>query len=337
MSSCWEHLPGPLLLSQYAVSNPVFINNNDIVVCCKTGGVVLLQKYDIHKGSWLHIVDCARNDLPNLNWNEETNEFYMYKKHELEIYNVETKKFKRYATILDVYAHQYTIVNGDFHVIGGYISRDHMIWDPKTERFISQYTFPTYEWDKCLENAGCVYVASRNMLLLFGGYDAGIIQPLDAIWKYDLMKKQWKKVSTLPLALQSFGFALTFDEKYIIIFGGMSSDFHYNHDIWIMNVDTFDVKKSKIKCPGYDEEIDPEEIDSEWKAVVANDRNRMGVVVTGFIRKCWLEEEIVKNLMFPPYDVIQLIKTWCVMDNVHLISREGDHWRMSVTDLLNSV
>ena len=93
---------------------------------------------------------------------------------------------------------------------------------------------------------------SKQKLVLFGGYDYAITQSvkdLDDIWCYDINEDKWSMINIkLPIGMNSFGYSITPDQRYVIIFGGEVKD-KLVDDIWIWDLQTMEFIKSELKCP----------------------------------------------------------------------------------------
>ena len=108
-------------------------------------------------------------------------------------------------------------------------------------------------WIQCNTCLGAVYLRKKNTFLVFGGYDVGSAEKrLDGIWRFDInVGKKWEKSDvTLPYKMDSFGWVLTNDERYVILFGGaVNGRNEWSDDILIWNMESMVITMSDIKCP----------------------------------------------------------------------------------------
>ena len=79
-------------------------------------------------------------------------------------------------------------MDNQLHIIGGYDSKKHIIFDPVTKKFIDHYSFDMDGVKYGLSGPGLVYVKNKKLLYLMGGYDDGgeteQERRLDKIWRY---------------------------------------------------------------------------------------------------------------------------------------------------------
>merc|ERR1712176_1377402 len=132
------------------------------------------------------------------------------------------------------------------HIIGGTQSNKHYILRPKLQRFKQIHVFK--EYPNGFSSHSAVFIKSQNKLLLFGG--CANFDCLDTIYSFCLYECKWTKLTkTLPIALKNAFCILSGNEKFILIFGGFVSGFYkkQNEDIYVMDVDTFQFRKCKIR------------------------------------------------------------------------------------------
>ena len=119
--------------------------------------------------------------------------------------------------------------------------------------------------------------------------------------------------------MQLFGYILTFDEKYILIFGGDIQNIQ-SDTIYILDFENETFNKSAIKCP----------LTDAFVACIALE-NINKSVVNGYIK-----EYIGIGLQMVPQDIIQLIWNWCSNSVVHLFDSSKRHWKIDVDKILTS-
>ena len=107
----------------------------------------------------------------------------------------------------------------------------------------------------------------------------------------------------LPFNIQLFGYVLTTDEKYVIIFGGWDQAIWGDgDDIYIWNLESMEFRKSEKKCP----------TKSQFHACI------MGyqvddLLVHGYLRMCSKDD-----IEYLPQDIVKLVGHWCCNDFLHL-------------------
>ena len=135
------------------------------------------------------------------------------------------------------------MISNEFHVIGGFSNKKHLIWNVNKDAFDEIYTFNELDCGLCAP--GFTYLKIQNSFLLFGGYDDH--SKLDTIYKYSLNTKKWIKCKErLLIKTSNFGIVVTKNEQYCIIIGGFGNDCNA---IQIINLLNMNMKLSKIKCP----------------------------------------------------------------------------------------
>ena len=82
------------------------------------------------------------------------------------------------------------VIDGKLHIIGGDNNKSHFVWNSENIGFDEIHQF---ELNKKLGDVGCVYIKSKNIILVLGGYDQNDIEfDVDTIYSYDLQEKAWK-------------------------------------------------------------------------------------------------------------------------------------------------
>ena len=141
-------------------------------------------------------------------------------------------------------------IDGKIHVFGGKSCNSHFILDSNTNEFNKIADID--EKRDGITCGGSVYVKSKNCVLCFGGYDLGTNKTrLNGVYQYKLSTQKWQTMDVvLPYKMDSFGWILTNDERYIILFGGGIDDHNtWNDDIFLWNLESMVISKSEIKCP----------------------------------------------------------------------------------------
>lgn len=251
---------------------------------------------------------------------------YIYNKEALLIIiNLESEEcqIKRVSNV-GKYAAS-VVINGEFHIIGGFKSNKHMKWSVKDQRFIEIFHFKEAGIGYYLHKL--CYIESKQVLISMGGYvtTTRSSRSCDHIYLYDIRNNKWHRSPiSMPRRMYSFGYILTPNEKYIIIFGGNTT----NH------VHIFDLHKQKmvrlsqniIQCP----------INGGFHACVMSNYKKGKKLINGWVKKLWKRMEF-KKVRKLNYDLIQLIIKWYCTEEVHLIHfNKKEHWKRDLAEIVNA-
>ena len=117
-----------------------------------------------------------------------------------------------------------------------------------------------------------------------------------------------------------FGYILSPDEKYMIIFG--------RKDIYILKLNEMKFYESSIKMP----------VDSSRCNAVLVRNSKSKIVVYGYIKM--LSQTINELIELIPNELIELIASYYNTYNVHLIATDtflnGMHFRINLNDIIES-
>ena len=196
---------------------------------------------------------------------------------------------------------------------------EHIIYDPDLQTKKVKLIRFNDNFDGTFSGHSMVHLKSQNKLLFIGGRLKKII-----IW--DIINDKWSILKGLEIVNSSgysryrAGVIMTRDEKYAIIFGGQRCDM----------IDIFDINKrvvyqSNIKCPQ----------EREYRAMLTDNVEKNNVIIHGYLKNVWKNKEF-NNLDQLPLELIILITTFYANEYVHLMRLNGEHWRMSLSELLHS-
>ena len=167
----------------------------------------------------------------------------------ISMFDIDTQKLNDKICAESVSLESYIIFADDnLHVIGGQQddSYMHLIYNKDTKEFNEHWTFQDFTYHHW---GGLVYVKSKYKMLLFGGFEGSDCINTDNIYEYSFADKKWSILDAkLPIRCSSFGFILTPDDKYIIIFGGWDQHRAID-DIYIWEIDRMIFRKCRLKCP----------------------------------------------------------------------------------------
>ena len=201
--------------------------------------------------------------------------------------------------------------------------------DKKNELTVAVYEKQT-EY-RCLHRKidyGVIYADNNSLLYIFGGLlDLEFTTIIsDRICIYSFKTKQWiLPMLTLQYPLHGFGYTLTSDKRYILIFGGRcikGSMFSYCDDIFVIDLKC-PLKpmmlKSYIKCP----------IKGLFHAFTVKNKKEIFYLISGFLR-------LYQTLL--PNDIIKFIVLWYgINDIIHLFQRDGNkQWKIDVDNIIKT-
>eukprot|EP01083_Nonionella_stella_P199944 732796_1 len=190
-----------------------------------------LSKYNVNSNTWSTFAEYPlhfHSKHQSFCKNNATNELYLYgsKPTMLKI-NTATQQTNVISHAL-VDAGMYApscIIKGQFHLMAGHKNTKHFVLNEEQHAFEEMYEFS--EWNIGNVDPGLVNITSQQKLMLFGGYDFGKQETLDAIWIFDYatsdtMKQGWTKIENvrLPKGTLNSGYTMSVDQTNVFIFGG---------------------------------------------------------------------------------------------------------------------
>eukprot|EP01084_Bolivina_argentea_P228742 386252_1 len=232
----WTRLEG--CKNQTFISNIVPLNETEFIICGdkKSYHKAYISKYNTKTNKWTHITinDTCKTGT-TLGWHSISIDMKLTKlfscgTSNMSIINIKdfklTKKLSLHPTNGNGKYHNCSslMINNKYHVIGGIKNKKHLIWNNKQNKFDEIHHFKHLK--SGLQRPGFVYIKSKQICLLFGGYDNSIEwwrsnNTCQDIWIFSLRLNEWTKSETqLPIHGHDFGYCLTKNEKFIILFGG---------------------------------------------------------------------------------------------------------------------
>ena len=195
------------------------------------------------------------------------------------------------------------------------------------------HIFGTKDSDR-IERFKIIHVPSKKMILFIGGFNGHQNRFLDTIQSYSTITNKWTTLNIkLPQEMHAFSHAITKNDQYILLFGGMNYGYDTD-DMFVIDLNGMWIKKSKIKCPIHS---------NKFSSIIMNDNLKQKLLTNGFVRMCYKDKSFntVKEL---PYYLIELIDTFYSNEWVHLMESPvlyawedfGQHWKMSVDDIINN-
>ena len=236
-------------------------------------------------------------------------------------------------------------INGKMHIIGGEPPL-HLKYDDAYQSFETVFDFKKDKSiHKRITNSNAIYVASKQMIVLIGGYD---LWPTEfvGIWIYSLVTREWKKLS-IEFNITGSEAVLTSDEKNIIIGGGkcaqdQSLDSKIVDSIYVFRVDDFDkpqeftLKKCLICLPERRSNCS----DTGIGKVAITGGYKDKLLVTGYVKLLFKMDEF-KELRLPSVYIIQIIERCFNMETLHWIDDrfmdDHKHFAIGVKDILTNL
>lgn len=302
------------------IGMPVEINNDEFVVPNQTtymGNNDGLYSYNIIKKVWKCIVSYPSGlDIRyhSSSFDPQNNTVYIIggtlfasiDLNDNSIQTIDEEKLPHdFANCSSVF------VNDEFHIFGGWNQNKHCMLDKEKNKIIELHEFECDDIMHC----GAVYIPTKQAIFVFGGGSDN-----DLIFSYSIFNKKCRKMDLkLPIKLSRFGYVLTKDNRFIILFGGLTTGFQDIDTIYIWNLETMQFRESETKCP----------IPDTFYAVIMGNTEKDEKLIQGFIRNEF------EDISFIPNDVINLIVSWYSDEEIHLFDdREGRHWRIGLSQIL---
>ena len=169
------------------------------------------------------------------------------------------------------------------------------------------------------------HIKSKQLLISMGGYTttSRSSRSTDHIYIYDIRNKQWHRSPiSMPRRMYSFGFILSPDNKYVVIFGGNSTNHIHIFDLMKQKM----VRLDSMFCP----------MNGGFNAVLLGDYSKDKKIVSGFIKRCWklTDFQTVRPIS---NDLMGLIQRWYSNEQVHLMHiTKKEHWQIGLAEVINA-
>lgn len=315
----WTSMPSPNI--QGSVSNLVAIDGQRFMVAKQTNYKRLQTKYECHvynthSETWTKICEIngsGRKALDYIGHDAASNRILLAVCREIKVFHISTKAV--YAYDLESTVSKFICIDDECHIIG--LERgDHRVLG--NENKTSQHLHTFTENHDGLREFGLIYVSTqgrRGEFLLFGGQRWSTFACVDTVYKYSLWKDKWLKLDIkLPQKLNSFGYAISKDERYIFIMGGWRDDLSPSNNVIILDLHTMEFFASPLSLP----------FKGHCRAVVMEDSIKVhDLLVHEFIRK-----QLNLHRVDLPLELIKMIGHWYYREYVHVMSEGGEHWKI---------
>ena len=218
------------------------------------------------------------------------------------------------------------MINNEYHIIGGHDSREHLKWSQDKKEWITMFVFTD-----SLAYSGLVHLKSKNKLISFGGGE-NEQDHMYGVREYDITENMWSYLNDLDFGddtlASKFGYALSSDEKYIFILGGLDEEVHEygvmdSDRIYVVDTVTREIRRKDIKCP----------VEGQCHAFISPrfSLHKSDILSTGFARKCTDHDRFI------PMDIIWLIASWIQEDYLHLLKDGGAHFKISTNAIISAM
>ena len=192
-----------------------------------------------YNGNWTQIIGSKEfmyKGLYNygryhITCNQNKNELYITNKdspnHNLIIINVDSKSIRTKFIKCSLPSNGFVFTSPSYlHIIGGGHNLKHFIFDTNNGKCVQ-----VNDYQNEVHSVSAIYVPSKNMILLIGGVIINqrlLIngrlfweRKLFGMWKYCLLTKKTTKLDKIKFDFYNVALALTSNEKYVIIAGGL--------------------------------------------------------------------------------------------------------------------
>lgn len=216
----------------FAIRNPIQVNNNEFVVATAFCDIDFYQQgiwaYNINKKSWKYVLKYdktivgKRLQTPEIAYNPNKCELYLYSVEPCVFFGINL--LNQQHTIYEnkqkftMWDPPMVFAENCLHFIGqskNCSNVQHLSFDFVKKDWSIIHTFKdrNQDWD----GFNLIYLKQRNKLMLLGGRDGMDSYPLDSIYTFDFNTCKWIQHNrlTLPRRLYSFSCMVSADEKYL--------------------------------------------------------------------------------------------------------------------------
>ena len=326
MSSVFTSLSSPLT----ALSNLVKINNNEFIGASfkytewdNNSGIF---KYNVTLNEWELIFKYPsdfQSEDHQICYDKDHDTIYLYgNEQQMVIINLTTSKIDIHETTQFVGEFPVLLmIDNECHMFLGGDSKDHYKWNSALKQLEKIYEFS--HLIKGLSEHGIVHIQSENKLLLFGGYDDGTQQCTDQIWAYYIQENKAIKLNNikLPAEMSNFGWILSDDERYVIIFGGETANMDTSKNILILDINEWCMYQSQV------------ELDNNYSILkaISMKNEQSGILVDGYIRQISMKCDL--NV---PMELCALFHSYYDSETIYIIDSKLRLYRIELNDILRT-
>eukprot|EP01084_Bolivina_argentea_P144955 254217_1 len=221
----------------------------------------------------------------------------------------------------------FLFANNHLHVIRNYDSHWIGSIDNNTLHIVSKPTMQSSRF-----SGAAIYISSRQSILLIGGFNEYGL-PCD-VWIYSLKTQKWNKINNISFKRFQFGYVLSSNQRYIILFGGWKYVSETDQDVEVDDIVVLDMKddnnwklkQCEIKCPVFG---------TCYGARTGGCDSNNQILVNGFVKKCFKLKEFLQ-LQLPPVYIINIINKYFSAEMIHCIE-DKDHYGIYLKQILSSL
>ena len=215
-------------------------------------------------------------------------------------------------------------VDSGCHVIGGFNSDSHNIWNHKQKRLNHIHTFHGLK-GRGWNGFGFVYIPRKKELVCFGGYEWGNCCSSDKIWRHSLQTGKWTMLNDvkLPQKMHGFGTVITKNQNHILLLGGFAVGDGDINSIHVLDLKSEKISQSDIKLP----------FKGQCRSIIMENKEENNLLVNGFCRT-----SMDMYSMNIPFALISFIAIWHSVEYIHVIKRygrdAGHHYKINIDKIL---
>eukprot|EP01083_Nonionella_stella_P276104 937964_1 len=214
------------------------------------------------------------------------------------------------------------MLDDECHIIGGSDNNRHLMWNKEKGEMEIIHTFSHLKGG--ISGQALIYIRSRHALFMCGCFAWRNNDLYDSIWKYDVIHRHWTQLNDvkLPRKMYDFGYVVDAQERYCILFGGMT-DVGPVASVYIWDIRNMEFHESDIKVPA-----------GRCEAVLLHNEAD-SVLIDGFVRSQCTSHSIHMSMEM---ELMVLIESYYKVQYVHINdTTNGYHYRISLYKLLDGV
>ena len=258
--------------------------------------------------------------------------------------DIDNKQNKRICCNKSFWATNVCQVQKDIHIIGYNDTSQHHIWDTVTNKI---KLVDSFDGDLCPKHTKLIYIQSRQIILLIGGYQQDGPNPFSAritpmgIQRFDLKINKWTKLKDLEFNY-CYSDGIQIGEDNVIIAAGKKIDYNGTNtkmitcnEIFILNINdelNYRLIKHKLTMPNIGE-----------CHLVLMGGSRDEILTIGWIKKLYKTKNFV-NMELPPMSLQKMISEWYNQEMIHVFyntrmdrkkTKHNCHYKINLKKILN--
>ena len=328
------------IFEKLEIGQPI-IHQNEIFVIAKDAtiisGRVSLNKYDPINDKLIQLqeFDTEIQQLPDsFALDKSTNTVYFTQQDSLCSINLKTRIINKVpVTFTDAseygWYHRTTVFVHDHkvHTFGLLARNIHTTYDIESGKFKS-YNIPFSDGWFCAHKM--IYIESQQRCLFMGG------ELYEIILSYDLISRKARILEQkLASKFAEWNPAVikTKDENYAIIFYNCKNESN-GRSIIYPKIFSLNLKDDSMQeC--VDIKMPHDGLDKQFAFLVDN-YDHGTIIINGYVRNCWKDKEFANMNNFAMELINVVVQYYCQRD-VHLLTLNGDHYKISLDDIFASL